>query len=70
MIKNDLTKINKSNELESLIKIVIRIDNRIYEKRFEKKKTRILYYIIFIRQIHKKRRYESQNTIYLNVTCL
>jgi len=36
-IKNDITKNKKPEDLEIIIKKAIRIDNRLYERRLEKK---------------------------------
>jgi len=38
-IKNDIAKNNRLKNLEIIIEKAIRIDNRIYKKRFEKKVT-------------------------------
>ena len=45
-MKNELTRINRLNKLKFLIKIVIKINNRMYERRLKKKRNEntFMYY--------------------------
>ena len=74
-MKNELIRINRSNELEFLIEIVIKIDNYIYERRLEKNRNEnILMYHRYQTSTLKKTRileyYSFKRDIFINLDAI